>query len=238
MSSESGQIYELLPKAIAAVPVVGKTNSNKAQGYNFRGVDNVITAVNPVLSGLGISVVREIVKIQREANGETRSGNPVWWTLMHCRFRLYAPDGSYVSTDAFGEGMDAGGDKSANKAMSAAYKYALCHVLLIPTEDRSDPEWDRAESREDVVERRSLAKAKTELAQAFSKMRRDAGIAPNRDAAMAARDRIFLDVLETTDLTSAEEADAIRATIERGDYDPETGERIPETTAAPQGELL
>jgi hypothetical protein len=42
-------------------------------------------------------------------------------------------DGSRVSTEVIGEAADTG-DKSTNKALSIAYKYALFQLLCIPTE--------------------------------------------------------------------------------------------------------
>jgi len=46
-------------------------------------------------------------------------------------------DGSSVESIMIGEAMDSG-DKSANKAMSTALKYALMQAFLIPTEELKD----------------------------------------------------------------------------------------------------
>ncbi len=58
---------------------------------------------------------------------------------MDVQFTFYAPDGSSVEVVTVGEAMDAG-DKSSNKAMSAALKYALLQVFCIPTEEPIDTE--------------------------------------------------------------------------------------------------
>jgi len=55
------------------------------------------------------------------------------------RYRFIAEDGSHVETDAEGEGMDSG-DKSSNKAMAVAHKYALLQAFCIPTKDLDDPD--------------------------------------------------------------------------------------------------
>ena len=52
---------------------------------------------------------------------------------------MYAPDGSNVSCVVVGEAMDSG-DKSCNKAMSAAFKYAAFQLFCIPTEEMLDPD--------------------------------------------------------------------------------------------------
>src|SRR5690606_6278200 len=52
---------------------------------------------------------------------------------------FHATDGSSVSTEVEGEGMDSG-DKSSNKAMAVAHKYAILQAFCIPTEDMPDPD--------------------------------------------------------------------------------------------------
>ena len=52
---------------------------------------------------------------------------------------FFASDGSSVEAVTIGEAMDSG-DKSSNKAMSAAMKYALLEVFCVPTEDDNDTE--------------------------------------------------------------------------------------------------
>lgn len=48
--------------------------------------------------------------------------------------QFFAPDGSSICHTACGEGLDFGGDKATNKAMSAAYKYAMFLGLAIPVD--------------------------------------------------------------------------------------------------------
>ena len=48
-----------------------------------------------------------------------------------------ASDGSKHTNSAYGEAMDRG-DKATNKAMTAAYKYALFEAFCIPTEGSDD----------------------------------------------------------------------------------------------------
>jgi hypothetical protein len=55
------------------------------------------------------------------------------------KFTAYAEDGSSVESVTIGEAMDSG-DKSMNKAMSTAYKYALMQIFCIPTEEDKDTE--------------------------------------------------------------------------------------------------
>jgi hypothetical protein len=60
------------------------------------------------------------------------------------RYSFVAEDGSSISTDAIGEGMESG-DKASAKAMSIAQKYAILQMFLVPTEEPKDPENDNPE---------------------------------------------------------------------------------------------
>jgi len=70
---------------------------------------------------------------------ETRNGGVLFYTTLTVLFRFYAEDGSHIEAVTIGEAMDSG-DKSANKAMSAAMKYAMMQVFCIPTQDDKDSE--------------------------------------------------------------------------------------------------
>jgi hypothetical protein len=61
------------------------------------------------------------------------------YSIITMKFTAYAEDGSSVSSTTVGEAMDSG-DKSMNKAMSTAYKYALMQIFCIPTVDDKDTE--------------------------------------------------------------------------------------------------
>ena len=53
--------------------------------------------------------------------------------------RFTAKDGSFVTTESVGEGVDTS-DKAAGKATSYAMKSALIHTFLVPTVDLEDPD--------------------------------------------------------------------------------------------------
>jgi hypothetical protein len=69
----------------------------------------------------------------------TKAGGVNFYTSLRMKFTFYAEDGSFVESVTEGEAMDSG-DKSTNKAMSVAYKYALMQIFCIPTEDEKDTE--------------------------------------------------------------------------------------------------
>jgi hypothetical protein len=133
-----GKIYELIGKAMADIGAIGKDSYNSQQKYKFRGIDAVYNALNPVLTKYGLFICPEILDQKREERS-TASGGLLKYTVLTMRYRVFADDGSFVEMTVVGEGMDSG-DKSANKAMSVAMKYAMFQLFCIPTEEMIDPD--------------------------------------------------------------------------------------------------
>ena len=135
-------IYGLIAKAMGKVGAIGKdstaTNFNGKKMYNFRGIDAVYNALNPVMSELGLFICPEVLEQSREERKSTSGGNLIY-SILKIKFTMYAPDGSNVSCVVIGEGMDSG-DKASNKAMSIALKYACFQLFMIPTEEMVDPD--------------------------------------------------------------------------------------------------
>ena len=130
------QIYAALAKVMGDVGAVGKARvalprGNAQQGYQFRGIDDVVAHVQNVMASHGVVCVPEVVEREREVV-QTKSGGTMASVRLLVRHTFYAADGSHVACVTLGEAMDSG-DKASNKAMSAALKYALTETLLIPT---------------------------------------------------------------------------------------------------------
>ena len=132
------QIFEAINKVIADCPVIGKNQRNQQQGFMYRGVDMVMNTFQPLFAKHGIFVVPEVLDSHREERQTARGGNLIY-SVLKVRYTFYAADGSSVSAVVQGEGMDSA-DKSSNKAMSVAFKYALFQVFCIPTEEMEDPD--------------------------------------------------------------------------------------------------
>lgn len=131
-------------QAIAAVmrdvEAVGKGQYNQGQKFKFRGIDDLMNAVAGPLRKHGVVIVPTVTERVSEVRGKMTA---VWLTV---KFRFYGPDGNYIEAVTMGEAADSF-DKATNKAMSAALKYALLQVLMIPVDgsfiedgDRHSPE--------------------------------------------------------------------------------------------------
>lgn len=130
---KSGQIYGALAKVMTEVGVVGKSRKNPQQGYQFRGIDDVVAEVQEVLARHGVVVAPRVIDREREMIA-TKSGGTMASVRLLVEHTFFAADGSSVVATTLGEAMDSG-DKASNKAMSAALKYALTETLMIPTRE-------------------------------------------------------------------------------------------------------
>jgi hypothetical protein len=133
-----GLIYAAMAKVMGEIGAVAKDRKNPQQGYAFRGIDDLYNAAQPAMVKHGVFCAPTVTeRIREERQG--KSGGTLFYTTLTVRHRFYASDGSFVDVVTVGEAMDSG-DKSTNKAMSAAMKYALIEVFAVPTEEDNDTE--------------------------------------------------------------------------------------------------
>lgn len=130
------EIYQAIIGVMSDIGVIGKEKRNTQQGFKYRGVDDVMNALQPVMVQHGLFVVPEIIDQKREERQTKNKGNLIY-SVCTVRYTFYAKDGSSVQCVVIGEGMDSG-DKATNKAMSIAFKYACFQVFCIPTEEMKE----------------------------------------------------------------------------------------------------
>lgn len=136
-------IYESIAAIMQEIPAVGKEKRNKEQGFMYRGIDDVMNALQPLLSKYKVFVVPDVMEQTREERA-AKSGRNLLYSILKIKFTFFAEDGSSVSAVVIGEGMDTA-DKASNKAMAVGMKYALFQVFCIPTEEMVDPDGDMPE---------------------------------------------------------------------------------------------
>lgn len=135
-------IYQQIPKIMQEMEAVKKAKRTQEGGRSFayRGIDDVMNAMWPLLSKYHVFVIPEVLEHHREER-TTKKDSTLLYSILRIRYSFVAEDGSSIQAITIGEGMDSG-DKASNKAMAVAFKYALFQVFCIPTEDMaaSDPD--------------------------------------------------------------------------------------------------
>lgn len=131
-------IYEAINKVMTDIRPISKGKKNSQQGFMYRGVDDVMNALQPSLIAHKVFIVPELLEQTREER-TTKQGGALIYSICKIKYTFYADDGSSVVAVVVGEGMDSG-DKATNKAMAIAFKYACFQVFCIPTEEMKDPD--------------------------------------------------------------------------------------------------
>lgn len=137
------KIYSAICGVMEDVGAVKKTDENTFDHYKYRGIDAVMNALQPAMVKHHIFVIPQVLEQVRE-DRMSRKGEPMIYSVTKVQYRFTADDGSYVEAVVIGEAMDRG-DKSMNKAMSAAFKYACFQTFCIPTEEMIDSETESPE---------------------------------------------------------------------------------------------
>jgi hypothetical protein len=129
-------VYERMVAVIAELPAIGKTQKNTQQNFMFRGHDDVMNALNPLLAKHGVFIVPDVLE---RITGERVTGNQktMYEVNLHVRFTFYGLLGDSFRASGWGEGTDMG-DKGTNKAMTMAFKYVVAQAFALATAEISD----------------------------------------------------------------------------------------------------
>ena len=138
MAENTPLIYKKIIEVMADINAIGKDRRNQQQGFQFRGIDDVMNELHSSLAKCGVFVLPKVLEETR-TTGKTSRGGDMFYTRLKINFGFYAEDGSHVDAVVIGEAMDTG-DKASNKALSIGLKYAMLQVFCIPTEDDKDPD--------------------------------------------------------------------------------------------------
>jgi hypothetical protein len=142
-------IYEAINKIMAEIGPIDKTKTNQQQGFKFRGIDDVMNVISPLLSKYGVFIIPEVIEMTREER-HTQKGGTLLYSILKIKYTVFSSDGSSVSAIVVGEGMDSG-DKASNKAMAIGMKYAIIQIFCVGTADLSDPDADSPDPGKKVV---------------------------------------------------------------------------------------
>ena len=136
--AETKTIHQALAAAKAAVGAVSKAQRNTQQGFNFRGVDDVVNAAAGPLNEHGVIVTPDVDSFSYEVVEVGKNRTPMSHVVGLVKYTFSGPQGDSVTAKVLAESLDSG-DKGAAKFMSVAYRIALLQVLNLPT-DSPDPD--------------------------------------------------------------------------------------------------
>jgi len=128
-------IYKRILDIQEDMGAIAKTQTTQGGGprYNFRGIDDVMNAVSPLLTKHRVFAAPEVLEQIREER-VSNNNKLIAFTRLLVKLTFYTDDGSNVSAVVVGEAMDSS-DKCCTKAHSVAYRIGLLQILCIPTEE-------------------------------------------------------------------------------------------------------
>ena len=131
-------VVEALAAVMDAVGAVAKKDRNTQQGFLFRGIDAVVSAVSPALREHRVIVTPKLLSIDYSSVPTTDGKKSLTVCRLVIRYRFTGPAGDHIDVVVPGEAFDSG-DKATPKAMSVAFRTALLQALTLPT-DEPDPD--------------------------------------------------------------------------------------------------
>lgn len=122
-------VHQAIGYVVRDLRGVGKDQQNTDQRYRYRGIEDVLKALHPVLGQHGVFIVPHVIERLYEDVTSTK-GTKGRLVNLHMSYEIFGPRGDRVLADTWGEALDYS-DKGTNKAMTAAFKYMLCEVFAI-----------------------------------------------------------------------------------------------------------
>lgn len=142
--SDTPLIYGRMAAVLSDLNAVGKGSRNKDQGFDYRGIEDIVNALHGCLADHEVFYLPKVLERLPEVR-QTRGGNPMWAVHLHVSFTFYTVDGSSVEASTWGEGTDLA-DKATSKAHTFAQKSCLLQAFNIATADMEDPDATGIES--------------------------------------------------------------------------------------------
>lgn len=134
-------VHEAIIAVMRDVGAVAKSRYNEGQKFNFRGIDNFLNSVHPVMAKHGLTIVPKLMdhayELHPRVNDQGKTYGMTTQVFNKVTWEATGPDGSQTTFQTIGEAADVF-DKATNKTISAAEKYMLISVFKIPTEDMAD----------------------------------------------------------------------------------------------------
>lgn len=159
-------IHQRMVAIIDELPAIGKNQRNTEQNFNFRGHDDVLNALTPLLAKHGVLIVPRVLERVSDRR-QTRSGAVMYEVNLHIEYSFYGSAGDTIIGSAWGEGTDMG-DKATMKAGTMAFKAILNQSFAINTQEGAEHDTDKHTPEETVrAEDVKIAMASDEEVEKF-----------------------------------------------------------------------
>lgn len=164
-SGPEATIHQRMIAIIDELPAIGKSQYNEQQKFHFRGHDDVLNALTPLLSKHGVTIVPHVLERVTDQR-TTRQGAVMYEVNLHIEYTFYGAAGDSITGSAWGEGTDMG-DKATMKAGTMAFKAMLNQAFAINTEEGAKHDTDKGTVEETVKPEENVEYANEEDVEKF-----------------------------------------------------------------------
>jgi hypothetical protein len=130
---ETQLIFAKMAAILKELEPVTKGRRNDHFNYSYRGIDDALAALNPLLAK------HEVFLLPQYSETQVTEYAKGFRATILLNLKFVATDGSFVECSVPGEGVDKS-DKGTMKAIANAMKYAIYNTFCIPTEEKKDSE--------------------------------------------------------------------------------------------------
>lgn len=135
--AEKMTVDEAITAVMQDVQFLGKNQKNSHQGFNFRGIDDVMNVCGPAMRKHGLKAVPRVIGEPVHGLKPTKSGQAKTVDLL-LEVVWRGPAGDEIVSCVAAEAFDSG-DKATAKAMSVGLRTAYLQTLCLPTNE-PDPD--------------------------------------------------------------------------------------------------
>lgn len=130
-------IFQAIAAAVGEVKVLGKSDRNKFDGYDFVSIDKFLALVNPICGRHGLFPIVSQRDVEFYDNINSKGGKSVWARFFY-DITLYHSSGETLGPTNIMVSVPMNGAQASGSAQSYALKQFFRAVLMIPTGDKDD----------------------------------------------------------------------------------------------------
>ena len=144
MTEEHKNIYAALAAAVGEVRILGKSERNKFDGYNFVSIDKFLELVNPICAKHGLFPLVSQDEIELYENVNSKGGKATW-ARFYFSISLHHATGESIGPVKSMVAVPMNGAQASGSAQSYALKQFFRATLMIPTGDKDDADLNATE---------------------------------------------------------------------------------------------
>lgn len=137
IESPATGIFLAIANAVSEVKVLGKSDRNKFDGYDFVSIDKFLALVNPICGRNGLFPIVSQREVEFYDNINSKGGKSVWARFFY-DITLYHSSGETLGPTNIMVSVPMNGAQASGSAQSYALKQFFRAVLMIPTGDKDD----------------------------------------------------------------------------------------------------